>query len=79
MEEQIKTSLSTVLQSMEQLNGVFEERLLQLRQEGTDEQDLRRLEQGVLAMKDAGRLYLTWADHFVERMNEAEAFDELTE
>ncbi|GEM_PF-2898684 len=79
MEGKIKTSLESVLQSMEQLNLVFEARLLALKQDGADEQDLRSLEQGVLAMKDAGRLYLTWADHFVERMNEAEAYDDLME
>lgn len=79
MEEKIKTSLNTVLQSMEQLNGVFEAELLKLQQEGADAQDLRRLEQGVLAMKDAGRLYLTWADHFIERMGEAAIYDEFME
>lgn len=79
MEGKIKTSLESVLQSMEQLNLVFEARLLALKQDGADEQDLRSLEQGVLAMKDAGRLYLTWADHFIERMNEAEVYDDLME
>ncbi|NOY85641.1 MAG: hypothetical protein GXO96_12635 [Nitrospirae bacterium] len=76
MKENLKQSVSTVLQSMEQLNHVFEVELFRLEQEGADAQDLRRLEQGVLAMKDAGRLYLTWADHFIERMGDAEVYEE---
>ncbi len=79
MEEKLKQSVSTVLQSMEELNHVFEAELLRLEQEGADAQDIRRLEQGVLAMKDAGRLYLTWAGHFIERMGDAEVYDELLE
>ncbi|VAX31082.1 hypothetical protein MNBD_NITROSPIRAE01-1029 [hydrothermal vent metagenome] len=76
MKENLKQSVSTVLQSMEQLNHVFEVELFRLEQEGAETQDLRRLEQGVLAMKDAGRLYLTWADHFIERMGDAEVYEE---
>ncbi len=76
-EEPIKQSLGEVLQSMDRLNGVFESSLVKLRQEGVDESDIRRLEQGVLAMKDAGRLYVTWADHFIERLNQNEILDEM--
>lgn len=78
-EEVIKQSLGGVLHSMDQLNDLFEARLLKLRQEEVDESDIRRLEQGVLAMKDAGRLYVTWADHFIDRLNETEMYDEMLE
>ena len=79
LKDNAKQSLGEVLQAMEQLSGEFEKKLLSLRQEGVDEGDLRRLEQGVLAMKDAGRLYLTWAEHFIERLEQAEPFDEMLE
>ncbi len=79
MEDHIKKALEEVLQSMEQLNGVFEERLLKLSQEGVEESDIKSLEHGVLAMKDAGRLYITWAQHFIERLNQSEMYDEMTE
>ncbi|MFQ5589238.1 MAG: hypothetical protein ACE5F7_10405 [Nitrospiria bacterium] len=79
MEDSIKKSLAGVLESMENLNHVFESKLIKLAQEGGDEGDIKGLEQGVLAMKDAGRLYLTWAEHFIERLNQAEMYDEMVD
>jgi len=71
----VKQSLSDIMGAMEKLNQLFEEKLGELHQQGADEDDLRSLEKGILAMKDAGRIYLTWADHFIERLNEVENFD----
>lgn len=79
VENNIKKSLAGVLESMENLNHVFESRLTQLVHEGVDAADIKGLEQGVLAMKDAGRLYLTWGEHFIERLNQAEMLDEMVD
>ncbi len=74
-EDNVSQMLGQVVQTMENLNHLFEEKILKLRQEGSDEEDLKRLEQGVLAMKDAGRIYLTWTDHFIQRLNQSEQLD----
>ncbi len=79
MEDNIEKSLAGVLESMEKLNHVFESRLISLAKEGVDEGDIKSLEHGVLAMKDAGRLYLTWAQHFIERMDGSQMLDEMLE
>ncbi len=71
----VKQSLSDIMNSMEKLNHLFEEKLENLRQQEADEDDLSSLKKGILAMKDAGRIYLTWADHFIERINEVDNFD----
>lgn len=73
----VDQSLSDVKDAIENLNNLFEERLKILRLEGADEDDLSGLEKGILAMKDAGRIYLTWTDHFIGRLNEAEGLDPL--
>lgn len=73
----INESISEVTSSIETLNNVFEEKLMMLQQEGIDEEELSELQKGILAMKDAGRIYLTWADHFISKLNEAEGLDSM--
>ena len=75
----VKQSLSDIMSAMEKLNHLFEEKLENLQQQGADGEDLGSLKKGILAMKDAGRIYLTWADHFIERLNEVENFDPMAE
>lgn len=79
MPDDVKQSLSDIMNAMDKLNHIFEEKLSHLRQQDADEADLGSLEKGILAMKDAGRIYLTWADHFIERLNEVESYDPMVD
>ncbi|MFQ5598204.1 MAG: hypothetical protein ACE5GK_09160 [Nitrospiria bacterium] len=75
----VEQSRQDLLNAMETLNHLFEQKLDDLRRQGADEEDLNSLEKGILAMKDAGRIYLTWTDHFIGRLNEVEYMDPLSE
>jgi len=80
MQKGVSPSLDNVKDAIEHLNRLFEENLLRLRlEEEADEDELNRLEKGLLAMKDAGRIYLTWTGHFIEQMNALEGLDPLVD
>ena len=72
MTKDVKASLANVIEAMEALNDLFVERIDALRREGADVDEVGVLEKGVLAMKDAGRIYLTWSNHFIEKLVQAE-------
>ncbi len=79
MPEDLNETLSEVTHAIENLNTLFEKKLETLHEEGVDAEDLGELQKGLLAMKDAGRIYLTWIDHFIAKLNEAEGLEELME
>ncbi|MFQ5542971.1 MAG: hypothetical protein ACE5FY_01315 [Nitrospiria bacterium] len=77
MSGDVRQALTDVVKSMEGINRLFEEKLGHLKQAGSDEDDLLGLEKGVLAMKDSGRLYITWTEYFIEKLNEVEGLGPL--
>jgi len=79
MQANIDQSLAEVKKAIEALNHLFEQNLMRLRLEEEDDEDLSSLEKGLLAMKDAGRIYLSWTDHYIERMSALEGLDSLND
>lgn len=72
MPSKVKQSLAGVIAAMELLNQHFEDQIETLRQQGKDEEELQKLVKGAMAMKDASGIYLSWANHFIERLIQTE-------
>ncbi|MDC4227341.1 MAG: hypothetical protein MPW15_24635 [Candidatus Manganitrophus sp.] len=53
---------------MQRLNQQFEDKIEELRQKGKDEAELQELVKGAMAMKDASGIYLSWANHYIARL-----------
>ncbi len=75
MPSKVKQSLTNVIGAMELLNRHFEDQIEELRQKGKDEEELQKLVKGAMAMKDASGIYLSWANHFIERLLQTEGMD----
>ncbi|MFY9270098.1 MAG: hypothetical protein WAO55_10175 [Candidatus Manganitrophaceae bacterium] len=75
MPSKVKESLANVIGAMELLNKNFEDQIETLRQNGKDEEELQKLVKGAMAMKDASGIYLSWANHFIERLVQTEGLE----
>ncbi|MCG3117038.1 MAG: hypothetical protein LLH30_15280 [Candidatus Manganitrophus sp. SA1] len=75
MSSKVKESLANVIGAMELLNKNFEDQIETLRQSGKDEEELQKLVKGAMAMKDASGIYLSWANHFIERLVQTEGLE----
>lgn len=76
MSNKVKESLANVIGAMELLNKNFEDQIETLRQNGKDEEELQKLVKGAMAMKDASGIYLSWANHFIERLIQTEGMEQ---
>lgn len=76
MPSKVKESLANVIGAMELLNKNFEDQIETLRQNGKDEEELQKLVKGAMAMKDASGIYLSWANHFIERLIQTEGLEQ---
>lgn len=76
MPSKVKQSLANVIGAMELLNRHFEDQIEALRQKGKDEEELQKLVKGAMAMKDASGIYLSWANHFIERLIQTEGLEQ---
>ncbi|MDC4203114.1 MAG: hypothetical protein MPW14_15370 [Candidatus Manganitrophus sp.] len=76
MSSKVKESLANVIGAMELLNKNFEDQIETLRQNGKDEEELQKLVKGAMAMKDASGIYLSWANHFIERLIQTEGMEQ---
>jgi hypothetical protein len=63
MKEELRQSILNVAQAMDGLNRVFEKQVEVFEQQG-DAQELQRWTRAAQAMRDSGRIYLTWANHY---------------
>lgn len=70
-----RESLKEVIKAMENLNDLYEEKIEELRRQGKDEEELQKLVKGAMAMKDASGIYLSWSNHFIERLNQLEGME----
>ncbi|MGB3942883.1 MAG: hypothetical protein WBK96_15465 [Candidatus Manganitrophaceae bacterium] len=68
-------SLKKLIQVMESLSQDFENKIEDLRQKGQDEEELQQLVKGAMAMKDAAGIYLSWANHYIAKLNQAEGME----
>ncbi len=68
----VKASLDEVMRSMEKLSYSFEDKIDDLRQKGKDQKDLLELSKGAMAMKDAAGIYISWARHYIERLDKTD-------
>ncbi len=75
MSVDLKQSLVEVIKAMENLNNKYEEKIEQLRESGKEEEELQKLVKGAMAMKDASGIYLSWSNHFVERLSQIEGLE----
>lgn len=75
MPSKVKESLANVIGAMALLNKNFEDQIETLRQNGKDEEELQKLVKGAMAMKDASGIYLSWANHFIERLVQTEGLE----
>lgn len=75
MPSEVKQALANVIGAMQLLNQQFEDKIEALRQEGKDEEELQKLVKGAMAMKDASGIYLSWANHFIERLTKTEGME----
>jgi hypothetical protein len=71
----VKASLDEVMRSMEKLSYAFEDKIDDLRQKGTDQKELLELSKGANAMKDAAGIYISWARHYIERLDKTDGID----
>ena len=75
MADDMKQSLVEVSKAMENLNNRYEAKIEELRQDGKDEEELQKLVKGAMAMKDASGIYLSWSNHFIERLGQIEGLE----
>ncbi|TAK06973.1 MAG: hypothetical protein EPO39_07645 [Candidatus Manganitrophaceae bacterium] len=71
----VEKSLAGVIEAMKHLNQQFEDKIEELRQKGKDEEALQVLVKGAMAMKDASGIYLSWANHYIARLQQTEGLD----
>jgi hypothetical protein len=76
MPHDLKQTLVNVINAMENLNNQYEAKIEELRKGGKDEEELQKLVKGAMAMKDASGIYLSWSNHFVERLGQIEGLDQ---
>ena len=76
MSGDLKQTLMEVTKAMENLNNRYEGKIEELRQQGKDEEELQKLVKGAMAMKDASGIYLSWSNHFVERLGQIEGLEQ---
>lgn len=72
MSSNVEQALANVIQAMQRLNQQFEDKIEEMRKQGRDEAELQQLVKGALAMKDASGIYLSWANHYIERLNQTD-------
>lgn len=75
MASNVEQSLMNVIDAMQRLNQQFEDKIEELRQKGKDEAELQMLVKGAMAMKDASGIYLSWANHYIARLQQTEGME----
>jgi ABC-type Fe3+-hydroxamate transport system substrate-binding protein len=75
MASNVQQSLAGVIDAMQRLNQQFEDKIEELRQKGKDEVELQILVKGAMAMKDASGIYLSWANHYIARLQQTEGME----
>ena len=75
MASNVAQSLAAVIQAMQHLNQQFEDKIEELRQKGKEEAELQVLIKGAMAMKDASGIYLSWANHYIARLQQTEGME----
>ena len=83
MDQDIDLSVREAARAIERLNEAFERRAAWLRAQG-HEQELASWMKATYAMRDSGKIYLSWARHYaraagVETAPVESEFDELLE
>lgn len=75
MSDDLRQTLVNVIKAMESLNNQYEAKIEELRKMGKEEEELQKLVKGAMAMKDASGIYLSWSNHFIERLGQIEGLE----
>lgn len=65
---EIEQALDKVLKSLQELTGIYDRKVDELRIKGLEQNKLMPLLSGSEAMKDSAGIFLTWAKHYSDKL-----------